>query len=281
MIQDITPHRLDNQYKNGTPTEEDYLLIFEENNILLGQSKEGIEFPKQSDLPKEYLNEIETYIFLFSIDDRNYYYVKNNPLKEWGQWNYVSLQTIRTLIPTWKAFAAALGVQLHQWYQDHQYCGRCGSSLVFHESERALQCPHCSNTVYPTLSPSVIVAITNGNKLLLTKYAFGAYKNYALVAGYAEVGEGLEETVRREVMEEVGLKVKNITYYKTQPWPFSGSLLVGYFAELDGEDKVTLQESELSEATWFEREDIPEPNSTISLTSEMILLFKHGESEIK
>ena len=116
-------------------------------------------------------------------------------------------------------------------------------------------CPECKNIEYPKISPAVIVAVTNGNRLLLSRYARGGYRNYALIAGFAEVGETLEDTVRREVMEEVGLKVKNIRYYKSQPWSFSDSLLVGFFAELDGDDTITLEEEELAEAVWFERDN--------------------------
>lgn len=94
--------------------------------------------------------------------------------------------------------------------------------------------------VFPKISPAVIVAVTDNDRVLLTKYAGRTYKNYALVAGFNEAGETIEQTVRREVMEEVGLKVKNLKYYKSQPWGLSGSLLSGFFCELDGDDKITL-----------------------------------------
>ena len=138
-------------------------------------------------------------------------------------------------------------------------------------------CPSCGNTVYPKIAPAVIVAVTDGDKLLLTKYAGREYTRYALVAGYTEFGETLEETVRREVMGEVGLKVKNIRYYKNQPWAFSDSMLVGFFAELDGSPQIRLDETELSTAVWMKREDIPGDYTNVSLTHEMILLFKHGQ----
>ena len=120
------------------------------------------------------------------------------------------------------------------------------------------------------------MGVTDGNRILLTKYAVkhSKFRNYALVAGYAEVGETLEETVSREVMEEVGLKVKNIRYYKSQPWAFTGTLLVGFYCDVDGNTTIQLDENELSEGTWFEREDIPTNTSTISLTSEMIEYFR-------
>ena len=101
-------------------------------------------------------------------------------------------------------------------------------------------------------------------------------KFYALIAGFTEIGETLEETVQREVMEEVGLKVKNIRYYKSQPWSFSSTLLCGFFCEVDGDTDITLGTEELSVGEWFEREDIPLEDDGISLTREMIGVFKIG-----
>ena len=185
---------------------------------------------------------------------------------------------IRDLEPLWVAFAAANGAELHRFYRGSRFCGRCGTAAMKSKKERAMFCPSCGNTVYPKIAPAVIVAVTDGDKLLLTKYAGREYTRYALVAGYTEFGETLEETVRREVMEEVGLKVKNIRYYKNQPWAFSDSMLVGFFAELDGSPQIYLDETELSTAVWMKREDIPGDYTNVSLTHEMILLFKHGQT---
>ena len=131
---------------------------------------------------------------------------------------------------------------------------------------------------YPKISPGVIIAVTNGNKLLLSKYADREYKRYALLAGFTEIGETLEETVKREVMEEVGLKVNNIRYYKGQPWSMSSSLLLGFFCDLEEEEEITLDTTELAMAEWFDRDNIPvEYDGGVSLTNEMILRFKNGE----
>ena len=119
--------------------------------------------------------------------------------------------------------------------------------------------------------------MTNGDKILMSKYAGRAYKKYALLAGFTEIGETVEQTVAREVMEEVGLKVKNIRYYKSQPWAFSDTLLMGFYCDLDGDDTIILDQNELALAEWFSREDIPEVTSMESLTNEMIIRFKNGE----
>jgi NAD+ diphosphatase len=274
MLQDIAPHIFNNQYMDKKPAKDDFIISIKEGTILVRRQEE-IKLPTFKDFVSKYFNIDKSAIYLFSIDEINFFLVNDRIIEEDNEFKYENLHKLRTEKPMWMAFAAAVGGQLSLWYDSHKYCGRCAQKLVLHSTERALLCPNCSDIIYPTLAPSVIVAITNGNKLLMTKYAYGIYKNYALVAGYAEIGEDLEQTVRREVMEEVGLNVKNITYYKTQPWPFSGALLVGYFAEVDGDEAVTLQESELSEATWFEREKIPKSPSQISLTSEMIERFRN------
>ena len=116
----------------------------------------------------------------------------------------------------------------------------------------------------------------NGDRLLLTRYRGRAFQKYALIAGFHEIGETIEDTVRREVMEETGVRVKNLRFYKSQPWVYSDSLLMGFIAELDGPDKITMQEDELSEAAWFRRSDIPAEHSHISLTGEMIERFRQG-----
>ena len=111
----------------------------------------------------------------------------------------------------------------------------------------------------------------------MSKYAGREFKKYALLAGFNEIGESIEETVRREVMEEVGLKVKNIRYYKSQPWSFTDTLLLGFFCELDGDDTITLDQDELALAEWFEREKMPVKEEDLSLTNEMMMAFKNGD----
>lgn len=111
----------------------------------------------------------------------------------------------------------------------------------------------------------------------MSKYAGREFKKYALLAGFCEVGETVEETVRREVMEEVGLKVKNIRYYKSQPWSLSDTLLMGFFCDLDGEDEIKLDREELALAEWFDRKDMQVEDEDCSLTNAMMLAFQRGE----
>jgi NAD+ diphosphatase len=171
------------------------------------------------------------------------------------------------------AFAGITAGHLYGWYRDNAFCGRCGSRFEHSPTERAKLCPSCGNISYPRISPAVIVAVTDGDKLLLSRYAQGEYRRDSLLAGFTEIGESAESTVDREVFEETGIRVKNIRYYKSQPWGLSGSLLLGYFAELDGDPAITLDTNELSEARWVPRNEICFEDDGISLTGEMIRRF--------
>ena len=143
--------------------------------------------------------------------------------------------------------------------------------------ERMMYCPSCGRQEYPVLMPAVIVGITNGDKIICSKYEGRSFKQYALIAGFAEIGETIEETVHREVMEEVGLKVKNLRYYKSQPWSFTDTLLMGFYCDLDGGAAITLDREELAMAEWFQRDEIPVEPERDSITNEMIIRFKNGE----
>lgn len=144
-----------------------------------------------------------------------------------------------------------------------------------------LSCVGCGNQVFPKIAPAVIVGVTHGEWILMTKYANREYKRYALIAGFTEIGETAEETVAREVMEEVGLQVKNIRYYKSQPWGFDSNLLLGYFCELDDSDGVAdirMDEEELAEAEWVHYSDVPDDPEGLSLTREMMMVFKNQQN---
>lgn len=142
---------------------------------------------------------------------------------------YSKMFDIRRRTPKHQVMAASTAWHLYVWYRDNRFCGRCGKETKEDESERMLRCPVCGNMIFPKVAPAVIVGVTDGDRILVTKYANREYKRYALVAGFTEIGETVEETVRREVLEEVGLHVKNIRYYKSQPWGFDLNLLLGFF----------------------------------------------------
>ncbi len=274
MIQDIAPHIYKNEYKPQKPAENSYVMYFEDGRLLARFVEDDMEYPTFGEMEPQNADIYEDATYLFTIDEMRFYLV--DALHYGEDYEWVDKETFRQARPLHMAFAGITAYQLQSWYQSHQFCGRCGKPMRKDEKERMMFCDACHVREYPKICPAVIVGVTNGNKLLLTKYAGREFKKYALVAGFAEIGETIEETVRREVMEEVGLKVKNITYYKSQPWSFTDTLLFGFFCEVDGPSQIVLDEEELSVAQWFEREEIPVSEKTVSLTNEMILHFKYG-----
>ena len=139
-----------------------------------------------------------------------------------------------------------------------------------------MRCPSCGQMEYPKICPCGLVGILHEDKILVTRYKGEHRGRYALVAGFTEIGETIEETVHREVMEETGLHVKNLRYYNCQPWPYSESLLFGFFCELDGSSRIILEEDELAMAKWISREELDVVSDDFSLTNEMLCVFKEG-----
>ncbi len=284
MIQDILPYKLNNSYQPDAKLDEDSLIVvFKDNKLLLkiDSSGENVDFPRLKDFKGDSISDL-TYIF--SVDEEKFFLAEalclnnENPGFETpAGYAFYNLRRIMgyELEPKRYMYAAFTAYHLAQWYENNSFCGRCGSKVMKDSFERALVCPKCGNKIYPRINPAVIVGVINGDKILLTKYKTGFAHN-ALIAGFTEIGETIEETVAREVMEETGLKVKNIRYYKSQPWGIADDLLVGFFCDVDGDDKIRMDESELKYAEWVSPEDIVLQPYDYSLTNEMMRMFKEG-----
>lgn len=152
-----------------------------------------------------------------------------------------------------KAFRANA---LFNWRQNSKFCPRCGAKMNDHKSLTARECPECKNLVFPRISPCIIVTVLKEGKVLLAKHTYRNQDIYACIAGFMEAGESAEQAVAREVFEETGLKIKNITYRGSQSWPFPDQLMLGFTADYDSGD-LKLQEEELSDAQWFDPENCP------------------------
>jgi NAD+ diphosphatase len=166
--------------------------------------------------------------------------------------------------------------QLVDWQRTHQYCGTCGLPTEDKKDERAKICLHCGLINYPRLSPAVIVAVTKGDKILLARNKRFKIPFYSVLAGFVEPSETLEQCVHREVKEEVGISVKNIRYFGSQPWPFPNSLMVAFIAEHAGGD-IEVDPAELRDAGWFSKEMLPQVPSSISIAGRLIEWFKQRQ----
>ncbi len=290
MIQDIFPSVFYNQYEKKEPKDDSVLMFIKGNDVLFKKDGETVVYP----LYGEYDTTDVELRYLFSIDDKSYFLVfkdlygakgaKACPgyarlLRELGDkgFEFKNRMELRRSSDRMNAFAGAVAFQIGRWYADNRICGRCGHKLVHSEDERMMRCDACGNMIYPKICPAVIVAVIDGDKILVTKYSVG-FSHYALIAGFAESGETIEETVHREVMEEVGLRVKNLRYYKSQPWGFTDTLLMGFFCEPDNDRNIVMDEKELSYANWITRDEARKiiEDDDVSLTYEMMKLFKEG-----
>ena len=277
MIQDIAPHRLNNQYDpKVNPEPEDYVINTMNGFILADRGKiqdDCLVFPQVKDFNID-KNEL---IYIFSIDKSRCFLLnrllENDELPE--DFDYIEERGLRKvgLGPKELVFAAITAKHLSDWYRDTKFCGRCGEKMIHSSTERAMYCPACNYTAYPRIMPAVIVGVINGDRILITRYNRG-YAHNALIAGFTEIGETVEETVAREVMEETGVKVKNIRYYKSQPWGSANDILLGFYCDLDGDDTINMDSHELKYAEWVKREDIELQPGTFSLTNEMMKRFK-------
>ncbi len=276
MLQDLDFGRLENEYRNLAAGAEDIILCFHEGQVLLSRGADDtLTLPtlsgavhRQTAAPR----------YLFRMEEHNFFlWTDAAPLAPEGGFAYEPVRPLRQLKSKEICFAVMTGWHLYNWYRANRLCGCCGTPTEHDSKERMLRCPNCGNMIFPRISPAVIVAVTDGDRLLLSKYAGRAYTHYALLAGYTEIGETLEQTVHREVMEEVGLQVKNLRYYKSQPWGVDGNVLMGFFCDVDGSNAIHIDENELSMAAWYPRDALPARDDGISLTREMIRIFETGK----
>ena len=271
MIQDIFPSRLHNQFTDDSPADGGFMLHFTpDGKLLAAVTPDGLRFPDAAELP------VSDAVYLFSVDDQKYFLALDDTVPNDKYSQRYTVRELRDQTGGKELYAAFTAYHLWKWYSDNIYCGKCGSKLTLDGKERALSCPECSSKIYPRINPAVIVGVTKGDSILITRYRQG-YAHNALVAGFTEIGETLEQTVEREVMEETGVKVRNIRYYKSQPWGMAQDMLIGFFCDADGDGIINMDENELKYAEWVKREDIVlQPNNS-SLTNEMMKVFKEAK----
>ena len=269
MLQEITPNIFNNQYAVKKAMPSDYAIIVEDGKIACRIKENGeLKLPKIFDLKSG-----DTLRYLCSVDDKNFFMADVAPIG----FDMQPMKKLRYVSPAWLRYGALEAFSFASWYERNRFCGKCGHELIHSDKERALECPNCKNLVYPKINPCVIVGVTNGDKLLLTRYKDpNRCADSALVAGFAEIGETIEECVAREVMEETGLKIKNLRFYRSQPWPFSDSLLFGFYCDVDDDKIPSPDDEEIAVAEWVERKDVPVRDEDVSLTAEMMKRFHDG-----
>lgn len=168
---------------------------------------------------------------------------------------------------------AGYGLQTLRWHNAHQYCGHCGNRMQDKTDERAKVCRQCNAVYFPRISPAVIVAVLKNDRILLAHATrFAGSPIYSVIAGYVEVGETLEQAVEREVFEEVNIKVDRIRYFGSQPWHYSGSLMIAFTAEYAG-GTLKPDMDEIDDAGWFSADALPEIPGWGSISRRLIDWF--------
>ena len=277
MLHEIAPKQYHVEFSKKQPGDDAVCFVFKGPEILEKMVDDVLLPPTYGEIKEK----VQKYIYLFAIDNTEYYLadLKEEDIPEgYGWWIVRNAPEHRAQD---QHFAEYTAYQLYVWYRDNQFCGRCGTHTEADGSLRMLRCPKCGNMIFPRITPAIMVAVTHEDKILVTRYKGRAYKGYAMIAGFNEIGETAEETVRREVLEDVGLHVSEIKYYKSQPWGIDGNLMLGYFAKLEGSSEIDLDRQELAQAAWLRRDELDDDTIRYqySLAGDLVAAFRRGENE--
>ncbi|BCJ93885.1 NADH pyrophosphatase [Anaerocolumna cellulosilytica] len=253
-------------------------LFFSKGKLLLQKIENEYRIPKANELDSivpgtEHSESVGTYKgeeCLCIQDDT----VSDIP----SDYEFVDVRSIPSLTDDTELFILA-GTANHilHWSHSNRYCGCCGHKTIDKEDERAKLCPSCNTVIYPRISPAIITAIFRGDEILLAHNRNFKGKMHSLIAGFVEPGETLEACVAREIREEIGIKVNNIRYFNSQPWPFPDSLMIAFLADYES-GEITVDGNEITEAAWFHADNLPEIPSSFSIAGKIIRWYQEQYS---
>lgn len=247
-------------------------LVFEREKLLLKKIGGGLEFLELSDVYSLAGDAAFAAVHFIGDDNGRRYYCFQAPDSleiEKTEFEFYNLRGLMNRLEPSGFKFASVASQILYWDRTTRFCGECGAKTNRSESERAKICPECGRSFYPAITPAIIVAVMNGGRMLLAHNKNFAEGVYSLIAGFVEPGESLEECVRREVMEETGIAVSNVKYFKSQSWPFPSSLMIGFTAVYEG-GEIKPDGEEITSAAWFGRDDLPVLPGNGSLSRKMI-----------
>ncbi|WMJ87664.1 NAD(+) diphosphatase [Anaerocolumna sp. MB42-C2] len=257
-----------------------WALILSGKQLLLWQTENQLRIPKIKEL-KDNISINEDMMYIGRYDGFACYCKKADELQTLTEkLKAVELRDITAKTGDSGLFMlAGTANHLLHWNSTNQYCGCCGNKTADKIDERAKVCPKCGNTVYPRISPATITAVFNKDQILLAHNKNFKRNLYSLIAGYVEPGETLEQCVEREIREEVGIKVKNIKYFGSQPWPFPDSLMMAFTAEYES-GQIEVDDFEITDASWYHADNLPEIPNTDSVAGKMIRWYRDQFNEM-
>lgn len=245
-----------------------YFTLFK-GSILMKNEENNLNVPSLDEIRKLNIEYIDEFL-LGEIDGKSCFAIEAvSEIKLTDNFELIPLNELGPLVDEELFLVAGRANQILNWDKTHRFCGRCGSRTENKKNEMAKICPSCSHVMYPVICPAIIVGVTKGDKILLAHNKNFKNNMYSLIAGFVEAGEDLKSTVKREVFEEVGIKIKNIKYFKSSPWSFPNSLMIGFFAEYEsGEIKV--DGDEIVNADWFTKDNFPNIPKKFTLARKII-----------
>lgn len=252
--------------------DSDYWFVIHEEKLAVRQNEDAYSIPRFSDVKR--IQESLAGAQYFGLKDGSPCFLAELP--DAGVlvdgFEFRGIFELLGLLEDELLLVAGCATQLIRWGRSHKYCGQCGRPTEDKADERAKTCGHCGLNSYPRLSPAVIVAVVKDDKLLLATSPRFRTGFWSVLAGFVEPGETLEECVVREVQEEVGITVRNVRYFDSQPWPFPDSLMLGFTAEY-AEGEIKTDGAEIAEAEWFAADDLPNIPPKVSIARRLIDWF--------
>jgi len=221
------------------------------------------------------------YVGIAESEDSIYYAVDatnlNFSINEQGYTSLIEIDIRSILVKSSAEEIALVGRAQHllDWYKNSQFCGTCGAKNMYSNKEGAFYCSCSKNMLYPKISPCVIGIILNGDDILLARNKLFPDGMFSAIAGFVEASETLEQTFEREIYEEVGLKVKNIKYFGSQPWPFPNQLMIAFTCEYES-GEINVDGDEIVEASWFNANNMPNIPPTSSISGQLINSYLEG-----
>ena len=240
-------------------TDKDLYFVYSAEDFLVKKVDDELDIPTYEDL-KDKDFEIVNKQCMGSYNGVNCFSVEvlDEIEKEMDKLICMTLMECATDMDEDHYLLATKGKLLSNWQRRNRFCGVCGSKMYHKDSfdERSMICHRCSSPTWPRTSPAILVAVTKGDEILLVNAHNYPKDIYSVVAGFVDYGETFEDSVKREVLEEVGIRIKNIEYFGSKPWPFPNSMMVAYKAEYESGD-IHIDESEIRSAGWYSRDNMP------------------------
>ncbi len=247
-------------------------FLFSRNRLLIRRVEGGARIPYVHD-PFDLCLPLGPKLYLGTLDGRLCYTAECDPDTTPRQGMIFSgLRRLFGLVNKNLFQVAGRAFQIMNWDKNSRFCGRCGEAMIASSEERLKICPKCGHKRFPRLSPAVIAAVIREDQILLARADRFPDNLYSVLAGFVEPGETLEECLRREVREEVGLEIADIRYFGSQPWPFPDSLMVGFTARYAG-GEITVDNREIVDAGWFSADRLPDIPDKISIARRLIDWF--------